>query len=418
MKRKRVEDCIRAVWIVLGVAVFLASSRAGDCPLGFEHLVLSQLWKFQTILKVIGLGLVVVSVAGGLVDRLVKTALDGIDAWLLQDDRRCRVLLILLIAIYAITYGGVTFYRHYSFNSTGYDLAILDQVVWNTAQGRPFARSVFGIQSQLGAHIRPYTAFLSLPYIVFPSPYVLLAFQSLVLALTALPIYRLSRRKFDSPAAGLIVVFCGLAYTPLGFLNRFDFHPEVAAVPLLTAAYERVDAADLKATVVLAGLALFAKEDIGVTVAALGLMIAFRYKHWLLGLLSSLVSVAYSATALLVIIPFFRGEPSHALSRYGWLGETAFDVVRTILSRPRFVLTNIVEANRITTLLQLLAPQAFMPVMSWSLILAVPSLLYHYLSRHFCQPTIYCQYMVPVIPSVLVSGVLGMHWLTTSERGK
>jgi uncharacterized membrane protein len=246
-----------------------------------------------------------------------------------------------------------------------------------------------------------------------------LAFQSLVLALTAWPLYRLSKRKFDSSAVALVTAFCGLAYPPLGFLNRFDFHPEVIAVPLLVGAYERLDANDLKGTAILAGLALFAKEDIGVTIAALGLMVAFRYRRWFLGLLSSLASITYSAVALLVIIPFFRGEPSHALSRYGWLGDTPFEMVSTILSRPGFVLTNIIDAKRITTLLQLLAPQAFIPILGWpSWILAAPSLLYHYLSHHFCQITIYCQYMVPVIPFVLVSGVLGLHWVTTSPQGK
>ena len=419
MKQRGPRMCIRAAGIALGLGLFAVSLKSGDLPLGFQRLGLLQFSEFRAILRISGLGLVVAFTIGDLIDRSVRKILGSIDGWLLQSERRSTAALILLIAAYTITYSGVTFYRHYSFNSTGFDLAILDQAIWNTAQGRPFARSIYGIESQLGAHIRPYIALLSLPYIVFPSPYILLAFQSLVLALTAWPLYRLSKRRLNSPAMGLVIAFCGLAYPPLGFLNRFDFHPEVVAVPLLAAAYERLDASDLKGTLILAGLALFAKEDIGVTVAALGLLIALRYKRWFLGSLSAVVSLTYSAVALLVIIPFFRGEPSHALSRYAWLGDTVGEMLLTMFSRPGFVLGNVIEARRITTFLQLLAPLAFLPILGWSaLIVAVPALTYNYLAQHFCQPTIYCHYMAPVIPFILISSVLGLSILTSSLWGR
>jgi uncharacterized membrane protein len=55
------------------------------------------------------------------------------------------------------------FNRHYYFHS-GMDLGNQDQVVWNTAQGRPFARSI-EVTNDLGDHIRPYLVLLSPIYI-------------------------------------------------------------------------------------------------------------------------------------------------------------------------------------------------------------------------------------------------------------
>jgi len=396
----------------LGVLVFAAANGAGRLSPD-----LHPLWVFQRIVRLIGLGLVVASTVGEYIDRWAVETLERLDRWILRDGRRARLLLIVLILMYAVLWAGVTFLRHYYFHSKGFDLGIQDQVVWNTAQGRPFSRS-FEVTNDLGDHVRPYLALLSPVYVVLPSPYVLLAFQSFALALSAWPLYRLGKRKFNSPAIGLAVAFCGLAYPPLGFLNRADFHCEVVAVPLLIAAYERVDVDDLRNAAVFMGLVLFAKEDTGLTVAALGLIVAFYHKRWRFGLTWAFVGVAYSLIALFLIIPAFRGAPSDTLARYQWLGDTPLEMLRTIVSRPGCVLQRIIMAKHTLTSLQLLAPLAFLPLLSLPALLpAVPTLLYNYMAQFPFQETIYFHYMATVIPFMSIAGVLGLHWLTTSAWG-
>jgi uncharacterized membrane protein len=256
-----------------------------------EFLALSrdQIRIFRYILRIVGVGLIFVSTFGAYIERWGTQALQRMDEWLGRKALRPALLLLLLILAYAFLWSSVTFLRHYYFH-TGYDLAIHDQVVWNTSKGFPFARSI-EVTSDLGDHLRLYLPLLSLVYLVVPSPYVLLAFQSLVLALSALPVYYLSQRKFNSPAAALTIAFCVLAYTPLGFVNRFDFHGEVIAVPLLVAAYERIDAGDLKRAGLLMALALLGKENIGLSVAALGGMVALYHREWKFGLAWTVVGL-------------------------------------------------------------------------------------------------------------------------------
>lgn len=288
-------------------------------------------------------------------------------------------------------------------------------MVWNTAQGRLFSRSL-EVPNDLGDHVRLYLALVSLIYLVIPSPYVLLGFQSFVLALSAWPLYSLARRKFDSPAVGLAVAFCALAYPPLGFLNRYDFHGEVIAIPLLIAAYERIDFGDLKNAALCLGLALFAKENIGLTVAALGFLVLLHGKHWQFGLTWILVGLAYSVAALFIVIPAFRGAPSDTLARYHWLGETPLQVFWTVLSHPSLVLEKIVAPEHFLTLLQLLAPLAFLPLLSLPTLLpAMPTLLYNFLSQWPAQTAIYHHYMAPTIPFIVIAGVLGLHELSKNS---
>ena len=181
---------------------------------------------------------------------------------------------------------------------------------------------------------------------------------------------------------GLAAAFCFLAYPPLGFLNRFDFHAEVLAIPLLIAAYERIDIDDLRSASVLMALSLFTKENLGVTVAMVGIMAGFCYKRWRFGLSWVLVGLAYSLVALLVVIPAFRGEPSDSLARYYWLGESPSKMLWTMMSQPIFVLRRIFAVEHIITLLQLLAPVAFLPLLGLpQLLLAVPTLIYNFLAE-------------------------------------
>jgi len=286
--------------------------------------------------------------------------------------------------------------------------------VWNTAQGNFFARSI-EVANDLGDHVRLYLAALSLLYVAIPSPYVLLTFQSLVLSLSALPLYRLARRKFNSPAIGLAVACCALAYPPLGFLNRYDFHSEVLSIPLLLAAYERIDVADLKSASLLMALTLFTKENLGLTVAMLGIMTVLYKKHWRFGLTWGVIGLAYSMFALLVVIPAFRGEPSDTLARYQWLGGTPSQMLWGLLAHPVLVLQRLLSAEHVLTLLQLFAPLAFLPLLGLPALLpAAPSLIYNFLAEWPSQTVIYQHYMAPVIPFVLISAVVGLHRLITN----
>jgi len=305
---------------------------------------------------------------------------------------------------------GVSFLRHYYFHSS-YDLAIMNQVVWNSSQGRLLDRTI-EVTSDLGDHIRPYLAVLSLGYLFVASPYVLLAFQTVVLSLSAVPLYRLARRQLASPAIALGVVFCSLAYPPLGFVNRYDFHVEALCIPLLIWIYERIDAGDLRSASMLMLLTLFCKENLGLTIAATGIMAALFHGYRRFGWTWAMVGVAYSAIALLVVIPAFRGEPSDTLARYHWLDDSPSGMLWALLSAPLPVLERLFAPERLATLVHLLAPFAFLPLVGWvALLPAAPTLAYNFLADWSSQGTIYAHYMAPVLPFMSIATVVGLRRL-------
>jgi len=395
--------------VILGASILIAPRLAENLQLNAY-----QVWIFQWIMYFSAIGLILVFAFGERINQKAVKSITRMDEWLVRSNGRAYFLLGSFILLYSALWCSLTFLRHYYFHSEAYDLAIQDQVVWTTSQGFWFARS-FEVANDLGDHVRPYLALLSLLYLAIPSPYVLLGFQSLVLALSAWPLYLLAFRKFQSPAIALAIAFCALAYPPLGFVNRAEFHAEIVAVPLLIAAYERIDVGDLKIAGIFLGVALLGKENIGLSVSALGLMTAFYHKRWGFGLAWCLAGLAYSLIALFVVIPAFRGAPSDTLMRYQWLGSTPVEMFWTALTSPLLILSNLGMAERFLTLLQLLAPLAFVPLFSLPILFpAVPTLAYNFLSSQPYQIGIYNQYMVPVIPFLMIAMVLGLHRMRRS----
>jgi uncharacterized membrane protein len=396
--------------VTLGILV-IAAANFGD------NLLLNryQVWIFQRMMQWVGLGLVVVFTVGERLSDWALEAIEKLDVWILRVRNRTGSLLTAIVFAYIVFWCGASFIRHYYFNSS-YDLAVFDQIIWNTSQGRLYSSILDVTNPLLADHVQPHLALLGLIYLVVPSPYILLAFQSSVLALSAWPLYRLSQRKFNSPTIGLVIAFCVLAYPPLGFINRFDFHGEVIVVPLLIAAYERIDGDDLKSAALFLGLALLGKENVGLSVAAMGLIVALYHRLWRFGLTWTVVGLVYFLAALFVVIPVFRGAPAGPLARYHWLAETPSEMLWTAVSQPVLVLKRLIVAEHFLTLLQLLAPLAFLPLLSLTILIpAMPTLVYNFMAEWPAQETIYYQYMALVVPFVCIAAVLGLHWLATSD---
>ena len=176
---------VRGAGTLLGVLMLVAVAAASDSPIAgalFENPhwpPLDTMGTFLSIVNVAGLGVLVVFAVGCYLEPIGRVILDGADQWIANGRYRAAVVLSALIVLYVLVYCGLTFYRHYNFNSTGWDLAIQDQVVWNTSQGRLFESSI-EVRNYLGDHVQPYLAILGLVYVLIASPYVLLAAQTML----------------------------------------------------------------------------------------------------------------------------------------------------------------------------------------------------------------------------------------------
>lgn len=336
------------------------------------------------------------------------------DRWLSRG-RRWPVLLAASVLATAGLFAAYSISRHMAFNSKAYDLGLHAQVFWNTSHGRLFASSV-EVNNYLGDHVSAIILLLAPVYRLWPDPRALLILQAIVLACGAVPLALLARRLLrpswseGAYLASLVLVAIFLAYPALGFVNRFEFHEEVLVVPLLLLAFLSLEAGRPVGMSAALALALLCKEDVGLTVTAFGLFVAWRNRRWRgIGLAWAGLGVTWSLVALFVVIPAFRGTAADTLARYAWLGASPADILDTIAARPMLAVEHTLgEPRRLWMLFKSLLPTGFLALSSPALLVALPSVAINWLAGNLYQSSIYFHYAVTLIPVVFAATAYGM----------
>ncbi|MFI2368567.1 DUF2079 domain-containing protein [Streptomyces sp. NPDC018833] len=217
--------------------------------------------------------------------------------------RRRTVVPYVLAGLLFIAYATISVSRYRRMDTLSWDLGIFEQAVRAYAHLQAPVVDLKGPGTLvLGDHFSPVTALLAAPYRLFPSPVTLLVAQAALFAVSVIPVARL---------AGVSI---GLAYGLSWGVQRavdFDFHEIAFAVPLIAFALEAVLRGRWYRALAFAVPLVLVKEDLGVTVAALGLVVALRARRAspraaLWGLGTAAFGVVAALVTLTLVIPAFN----------------------------------------------------------------------------------------------------------------
>lgn len=319
------------------------------------------------------------------------------------------------VAVYALTFAFITIGRHRTFQTHALDLGQYAQSMWQIARGQPPYDTVTGWHVW-GNHFSPVFYLLALGTLLFSGPAWLLAFQSLALALGALPLYPLARRHLSAAAAAAVALLY-LVNPSLHGINLRDVHPAALAIPLLLTAMYAWEA-DRRPLFALATiLTLATREDAAVAVVGLGLWLAIARRHWVAGGAVAAVSVAWLVATVHWLMPSFRDDAAYpyVAAHYGHLGGSLGAIALSPLLRPRAVLVSLRHGTRLRYLLTLLAPLGFLPLLAPpAAIGALPGIAQNALGDYAVLLNYRSQYQSFVLPFLLVATVMGLARL---ERG-
>src|SRR5437868_9350463 len=114
-------------------------------------------------------------------------------------DRAARLTLGAAVAGWAAGFSVLSVQRQHAFETGRFDLGNMVQAVWSTAHGRPLqVTNLAGDQvSRLGSHVDPILAAFAPLWLAWPSPDVLFVAQAVAVALGALPVFWLARRRLE-----------------------------------------------------------------------------------------------------------------------------------------------------------------------------------------------------------------------------
>ena len=297
----------------------------------------------------------------------------------------------LATAAFAAGFSALAVLRHRAFGSGRFDLGNMTQAVWSTANGDVLSvTDVHGEQiSRLGSHFDPILVLLAPLWSLWPSPELLLVVQAVAVAAGAIPVFWLARAHLDSERAAAALAVAYLLFPPVQWLTVSDFHPVSLACPLLLFAWWFLDQRRLLPFALFAAAALATKEHVGLTVAAMGVWYAIRYREPRTGSVIAIVAGSVALVAALVIVPHFAPAGVSAFeSRYDSPSLDGRDL--------RYLAALLLPLG----LLPLAAPLALLP--------ALPELGLNLLSSTITQTSVKTHYAATAIPALLAAAVYGV----------
>lgn len=274
-------------------------------------------------------------------------------------------------------YATLSLRLHQQMLSNAFDLGIFEQVIRSYADGRLPVSEVKGPDFPvMGDHFHPILALVAPLYRLWPSPMALLTVQAALIAASVVPLAVWVRRTLGSLAAGVIGACYGLSWGIASAVG-LDFHEVAFAVPLLMCSMISLANDRLRAAACWALPLLLVKEDLGLTVAVIGLLIARRGARRL-GIITAAAGLAGTALAMLVILPAFNPKGSYGYLYWLTGPEGGDSGPADLLYQATIGL--ITPEAKITTLLFLLAPTVFLALRSPLVWAVLPTMLWRFAS--------------------------------------
>lgn len=343
------------------------------------------------------------------------------------------LLLLVLIAAYALTAGRLALYRHWNLESQALDMGYADQITWNNLHGNFFRFTVFrgavgheqgrplafgqgaDPDSLLAYHVELLFLPLAALYLIHAGPETLIVLLTAVLALGALPAYWIAHRQLDHRGAALAFAAMYLLSPAIQGANLADFHIVSMTGALLLFAWYFLLRGHTWAFVIMASICTLAKEEVGLIVGLMGLYAAFVLRKRPLGITVAILAFAWVTLSFGVIIPYFSGgRASLFITRYA-------EAIAVLQDYPGKLLAGQlgwpVPGTTVTYLQHLLASSGVLAVLGpLQLAVSAPALAINGLSSSTWQHGGGAHYSAEAIPALIVAAIFGTGWLAAQAQ--
>ncbi len=372
-----------------------------------------------------------------------------------------RLALLALTSLYTLIFTRLAFAQHAGMRTHRSDLGQIAQAVWNSSRGRFVEMTDNGyLATRLSDHVEPILVLISPTLWLWRDVRALLLLQVLAVAIGAFFVYALALRRFDTlltarerthvwqvePLRALtqpLALALAVAYLLAPQLQSAlltEFHAAPLAAPLILWAFWAVDTRRWVHFALAAVLVALVKEEMALLAAGLGAWAMWRF--WIsdlrftigdseqLALSASprprvpaspllaaaavvVFSLAWFYITTFVIVPTYA-EPVYGVAesgyfaRYGALGDSPVDILRSVLTRPDLVWQIASEPARAAYLRNLLMAFGFLSLLAPEiLLLALPVLLANLLSAYPAQYYGDFHYSAPLVPYFAVGAIYG-----------
>ncbi len=244
---------------------------------------------------------------------------------------------------------------------------------------------------------------------VLPDLPTMFGLQAAALALAVVPLHHLARRHAGLGAWGTgAVLFAYAAHPALHNVNLADFHPETLAVPALVGAVLFALSDRWLPYGACVGWVLLCREDLAIVVAGLGLLLLIEGRRRE-GLVTVAVAATWFAAAAGISGALADGEYVQATLRLPQFGDSTGEIVWNMLTHPHDVVFDLATRTNVETVVALLAPLLFLPLVAPRYLLpAVPLQVVYLISNVDLAHTIEGHYTTAFVPFAAVAAAMGL----------
>lgn len=313
------------------------------------------------------------------------------------------VIYKLILAIGFVTFvgviGGSLVLKYLTYSSPNFDLGLFSQMFHymssDLSMKTTSERDV--LLSHFCVHISPIFYCILPLYMLYKSAATLQFAQALVIGLAVFPLAGICRHLKLSRFETALFCIAYLLYPVVSGGCFYDIHENIflplCIFTLLYYCEKESWIGIIISTVFLLGV----KEDAAVYAVCIGLYTLFYKKMYKKSIFIIVISGLYFIFTTELLSKIGEGVMSYRFDNmiYGG-GGSMVGIIRTVITNPAYILTQIMQQEKIEFIIQTLAPLCFMPLFSkkwYRFIFFIPYVLFNLMSDYQYFHSIYFQYV-------------------------
>ncbi len=320
-------------------------------------------------------------------------------------------LVGLFSICYAVLMSTINLLKHNAFETHAFDLAIFDQAIWSTLNGKFLFSSFKNNICLLGDHMSPALILFAPFYWLWNDSAVLLVAEALVTASCFFLVALIAQEKLGKGIFPVFFAFALFFYQPLRRSVHADFHPELLANPVLFAAFYFLMKEKLKLFFLSLFILVTCKENMYGASFMLGVYLIILKKHVRLGLFVAVASLVLFFLATRWIMPHLAGAERYFYqANYNYLWTGTWGAHPPLFVHP---------FDLLEYLWKIFLPLGFLSFFHPpTLLLTFPILFQNILSRNSSMHSISYQYTSGLTPFVFISAIYGTGVFLSRFEGK
>ena len=324
-----------------------------------------------------------------------KAALKGNNV---RTDKAAIAVIAVAAAVYIIFTGAATGLRYICHIAPNFDLGLFSQMFHymkeNLTMNVTSERD--RLLSHMCVHVSPAFYFILPAYMLFSSPLTLQIMQVLIIAAGIIPfvlICRVHGMKWKVTAAMSV---CYFMYPALSGGCFYDIHENMFLPLFILLLIYSMEKNSTWGIFLSAVLVLSVKEDAAVYVAVIALYMIVGRRMYKKGAAVFAISLLYFICTSVFLTKAGDGVMTYRFYNMMFSHEQGFSgIIRTIISDPAFIITQMFKAGKMKYILQMFVPVMFIPLITNKLsryILLIPLVLFNLMPDYAYQHNIFFQY--------------------------